>query len=108
MFIAQVAARLQQDVPNAETRIDDALIAVSELMTSIVSARREVDVPGSTGQATIYRVAKAQMSLIEASGNVLRAHSDLVKIGQEKAGFDIHPDCPKALEQKPARLAAVS
>lgn len=107
MLIAHVAARLQQNVPNAETRIDDALIAVSELMTSIVCARRDVDVPGSTGQATIYRVAKAQMSLIEASGNVLRAHSDLVKIGQEKAGFDLHPDCPKAALEQASRLTAV-
>lgn len=107
MPIADVSAKLTEEVPNAEERIDDALIAVSALITTIVSARREIDVPRSTGQSTIIRVAKAQMSLIDASSNVLRAHTDLVKIGQEKAGWDIHPDCPKAQAEKPLRLAAV-
>lgn len=108
MPIEKEAARLQQTVPHAESRIDDALIAVSELMTNIVSARRDVDVPGSTGHSTVLRVAKAQMSLIEASGNVYRAHSDLVRIGRETAGWDIHPDCPKAAVAVPAKLAAVA
>ena len=35
------AARLIRDVPAAEVRIDDALIAVSSLMTSVVTARRD-------------------------------------------------------------------
>ena len=108
MTIIKAAARLQQDVPHAETCIDEALIAVSALMTSIVSARRDVDVPKSTGQATILRVAKAQMSLIDASGNVLRAHSDLVRIGREKAGFDLHPDCPSKATGQVPHLAAVA
>ena len=34
-----VARKLQQQVPFAETRIDDALIAVSSLMTTVVTAR---------------------------------------------------------------------
>lgn len=102
MPIEQVSAKLTEDVPNAEERIDDALIAVSALIATIVSARRDIDVPRSTGQATIIRVAKAQMSLIDASSNVFRAHTDLVKIGREKAGWDIHPDCPK--EKGAARL----
>lgn len=107
MPIGHVSAKLTDEVPNAEERIDDALIAVSALMTTIVTARREVDVPRSTGQATIMRVAKAQMSLIDASSNVLRAHTDLVKIGRETAGWDIHPDCPKAEAAAPVKLAAV-
>src|SRR3546814_8331149 len=35
------AARLERDVPAAEGRVDDALIAVSSLMTSVVTARRD-------------------------------------------------------------------
>ena len=38
--IAAMAARLHRDVPNAEGSIDDALIAVASLTTSVVMARR--------------------------------------------------------------------
>jgi hypothetical protein len=107
MAIGKISAKLSDEVPNAEERIDDALIAVSALMTTIVTARRDVDVPPATGQATIMRVAKAQLSLIDASSNVLRAHSDLVKIGREKAGWDIHPDCPEKKASVALHLAAV-
>lgn len=91
--IAAMAARLQREVPNAETSIDNALIAVSLLMTSVVTARRESGVPTKTGQGTIIRLAKAQMSLVEVSGSILRAHGELVEIGKETAGYDLR-ECP--------------
>lgn len=87
-------ARLQQQVPAAETRIDDALIAVASLMTSVVAARR--DTPGVDavqGHATIQRLAKVQTALVGASGDVLRVHGDLVGIARESAGLDLH-ECP--------------
>jgi hypothetical protein len=91
-----VAKKLQHQVPTAETRIDDALIAVSSLMTTIVTARRDTDdVQPAKGQATIHRLAKAQMALIDASGGVLRVHGDLAGIARESAGLDLH-ECPPA------------
>jgi hypothetical protein len=88
-------ARLQQDVPAAERRIDDALIAVSSLMTSAVTARRDFDgVPATRGHATILRIARVQSALIDASGDVMRIHGELVEIGRETAGYDLH-ECPK-------------
>lgn len=92
-IIAAMTARLQREVPTAETSIDDALIAVSSLMTSVVTARREIGIPAKTGQGTIIRLAKAQMSLVEVSGSILRAHGELVEIGKEKAGYDLR-ECP--------------
>lgn len=91
-----VARKLQHQVPAAETRIDDALIAVSSLMTTIVTARRDTgDVQPTKGQATIQRLAKAQMALIDASGGVLRVHGELAGIARESAGLDLH-ECPAA------------
>lgn len=101
-------AKLTEEVPVCEKRIDDAIVAVSTLIATMVNARQQVDVPAATGQGTILRVAKAQMSLIDASSNVLRAHTDLVKIGQEKAGFDIHPECPKTAGSAQRHLTAVA
>lgn len=108
MSMIDSAIRLQRDVPEAEASIDDALIAVSSLMASLVTARRETGVPAKTGQATIQRLAKAQMSLIEASSDVLRVHGELAKIGRESAGLDVHEDCPPASGAAKPHLVAVA
>jgi hypothetical protein len=94
-IIASMAARLQRDVPATEGRIDDALVAVSSLMTTIVSARRDIGgVPVAAGHATIQRLAKAQLALVGVSGEVLRVHGELTRIGTETAGYDLH-ECPE-------------
>jgi hypothetical protein len=96
--ITITAARLIRDVPAAEVRIDDALIAVSSLMTSVVTARRDTaGVPATKGQATIRRLMKAQMALVDVSGDILRVHSELANIGRETAGYDLH-ECPAIAE----------
>lgn len=98
-----ITRKLQHQVPAAETRIDDALIAVSSLMTTIVTARRDTeDVPAAKGQATIHRLARAQMALIDASGGVLRVHGDLAGLAQETAGLDLHK-CPSKAQIDGAR-----
>lgn len=87
-------ARLRHQVPAAELRIDDAMIAVSSLMTSVVTARRDTPgVPGIRGHATIQRLAKVQNALVGASGDVLRVHGDLAGFARETAGLDLH-ECP--------------
>jgi hypothetical protein len=103
-----VARKLQHQVPAAETRIDDALIAVSSLMTTIVTARRDTDdVRPAKGQATIQRLAKAQMALIDASGGVLRVHGELAGIAREAAGLDLH-ECPAVARDDTARHAGLA
>lgn len=103
----QTTERLQQAVPAAEARIDDALIAVSSLMATVVSARRDtIGVPATKGHGTIHRLAKAQMALVDVSGDILRVHGDLVEIGRETAGLDLHK-CPSAATEAPAKLALV-
>ena len=93
--ITSTAVRLQRDVPATEFRIDDALVAVSSLMTTIVTARRDIDsIPVMAGQATIQRLAKAQLALVGVSGDVLRVHGELTRIGTETAGYDLH-ECPE-------------
>lgn len=93
--ISFAVARLRHQVPAAELRIDDALIAVSSLMTSVITARRDTPgVPGTRGQATIQRLAKVQTALVGASGDVLRIHGELAGIARESAGLDLH-ECPE-------------
>lgn len=105
--LTAMAARLQRDVPNAEARIDDAMIAMSSLMKSMVTARRETGVPAKTGHTSILRLAKAQVSLVEVSGDVLRVHGELTEVGRETAGLDLH-ECPALATAAGPHLSAVA
>lgn len=106
--ITITAARLIREVPAAEVRIDDALIAVSSLMTSVVTARRDTaGVPATRGQATIRRLMKAQMALVDVSGDILRVHGELADIGRETAGYDLH-ECPSIAEAGTSVRAAAA
>ena len=106
--IKQATDRISRDVPKAEASIDEALVSVSALMSSLVQARLETGVPAVTGQAAIRRLAKAQMSLVEASSDVLRMHGELARIGREFAAGDLH-ECPplQASSVKDFKLTAV-
>ena len=106
--ITNTAARLQRDVPATEFRIDDALVAVSSLMTTIVIARRDIDsISAVAGQATIQRLAKAQLALVGVSGEVLRVHGELARIGTETAGYDLH-ECPEVAPSAALPLRSVA
>ena len=101
------AARLQKAVPAAETQIDDALIAVSSLMATVVTARRDtLGVPAARGHATIQRLAKAQVALVGVRGDRLRVHGELADIGRETAGLDLH-ECPTIASTSAVHIAAL-
>lgn len=92
--ISLAAARLRQQIPAAEARIDDALIATSSLMTSVVTARRDIPgVPAVRTQSAIRRIVRLQTMLVGASGDALRIHGELADIARETAGLDLH-ECP--------------
>ncbi|HWT42156.1 MAG TPA: hypothetical protein VN034_03065 [Sphingopyxis sp.] len=104
--IAFVARKLQQQVPFAETRIDDALIAVSSLMTTVVTARRDMGgAEPAREQGTILRLADAQRALIDASGGMLRVHGELSGIARERSGLDLH-ECPAVAQSADAQRTA--
>ncbi len=95
--IKKAKDQIGQDMPHTEYSIDQALVSVSDLMSTLVKARLSTGVPASTGQAAILRLAKAQMALVDASNDVLRVHGELKKIGKEYAGLDMH-ECPPAAQ----------
>lgn len=95
MTLNIAAARMSREVPEAEASLDQAMISISALMTTMLQARIDTGVPASTGQAAIARLARAQRSLLTASNDMIRVHSDLSKIAQVHAGMDLH-ECPKA------------
>src|SRR3546814_16955845 len=64
---------------------------MASLITEVVTARGAIPgVPAAKGHATVHRIAKAQMALVGVSGDILRVHGDLVAIGREPSGLDLH------------------
>lgn len=106
-FFAAMTARLEREVPEAEDRIDDALVAMASLMGTIAAARRDIaGLPPREGQATIRRLAAAQLALVDVGGDVLRVHGALARIGKERAGYDLH-ECPQFASPAGRHLRAV-
>jgi len=102
------AERLQLAVPAAEAQLDGALIAISSLMTEVVTARRDiVGVPAKKGHATIHRLAQAQLALVGVSGDILRVHGELAEMGRERSGLDLH-ECPAIASDTAATLSLVA
>jgi len=95
MRIKLASEQIKRDLPQAEASVDQALISVSDLMSTLVQARLDAGVPAATGQVAIRRLAKAQMALVDASSDVLRVHGEMIKVGREYAGYD-HHECPPA------------
>lgn len=106
-IIAAMTARLERDVPQAETSVDDAIIAVASLMTSVVTARRRTGVPPKTAQGSILRLAKAQVSLAAVSSEILRVHGELADLGRETAGYDLR-ECPASATAQVTRHPAAA
>lgn len=105
MKIKMASDRIAQDMSNTETTVDQALLSVADLMSSLVHARLETGVPAATGQAAILRLAKAQMALVDASSDVLRVHGELKKVSREHAWGDEH-ECPPMAEKKHLSIVA--
>jgi hypothetical protein len=99
MNVDIAAARIVREVPATEATLDDALISVSSLIKTLVQARRDTGVAASTGQASIVRLARAQLSLVGVSNDVLRVHKELAKLGEVHAGMDLHEDCKGGLTE---------
>jgi hypothetical protein len=110
MNIDIAAARIVREVPATEASLDDALISVSLLIKTLVQARRDTGVAASTGQSSIIRLAKAQLSLVTISNDVLRVHKELAKLGEVHAGMDLHEHCTDGhlSSESVARLAVVA
>ena len=69
----------------------DTAILVAEMAT----ARVESGSVSGTGQRALQRVISAQQAVSEAQLGLIRAHADMLKIGQER-GDILEGECPPA------------
>lgn len=93
MTTSSAFARLTREVPQAETDIDQALISLSSLLTTMVTARRDTHTTGAASQAAVLNISRAIDGLVAASCEMAQAHGKLRKISVEKGTGDLE-ECP--------------
>lgn len=98
VFVAQT--RITRELIEAEQAVDEALIRQSRLFTSLVAARRDLNMPGTFGQDALLRLAKSQQSLLTAGNDLARVHGRMRELDQEVTG-DLASDCPAGGNTKP-------
>ncbi|MCJ2182044.1 hypothetical protein MTR62_04905 [Novosphingobium sp. 1949] len=95
MTIANAAARIARNLPEAEQSLDAALLASTRLMESMLLARQAEGLAVYTGQSALLRLARTQRTLLTGQSDMLRVHRELLGIGREvKAIDDEDGTCP--------------
>lgn len=93
--VAQV--RITRELVEAETALNDALLKQSQLFSTMIAARRDIEVGQFTGQEVLMRLNKAQSDLLASGGGLARVHSGLFEIGREVG--HVMDDCPDDWKQ---------
>lgn len=81
--ISAATARIRAQLSNAERKADEALIATSELMLTMLHARANPEVPVHTGQVALVRLMNAQKALLEGSSEIFRCHDAVGNVARE-------------------------
>ncbi|MBD3730730.1 MAG: hypothetical protein IE933_13600 [Sphingomonadales bacterium] len=97
--------RISREMREAEVALDEALIRQSNLMATMIQARRETGASPFTGHEALLRLAKSQQTLLSASGDIARAHGAMLKVQEEITGFDkCPPNEPMGIADEDDRL----
>jgi len=104
MTVPVARLRIARDIREAEEALNEALLRHSSIFTTVVSARLESDVGAFAAHEALLRLAKSQQSLLDAGGNLARAHGSLLDVQREMGiGDDCPPEEPRGqLEEKAA------
>lgn len=96
MTVEVAKLRIARNLYEAEAALDEALMRQSQLMTSIVEARRETGVAPFTAQEALMRLARLQQSMLTAGGDLARIHGRMQDIGHALMG-DTGTDTPNGV-----------
>ena len=84
--------RIARSIRSVENDMDELLAKAGELLAEMARARVGTARAAAIGQRPLARVAAMQQSLIEARGEIVRAHGDLTRIAET---MDIPRECPE-------------
>ncbi|WP_260923083.1 hypothetical protein [Novosphingobium sp. 9] len=95
MTLAVASARIGRQLPEAELSLDQALLASTRLMETMLLARQTEGVAAYTGQAALLRLAKTQRTLLASQTDMLKIHRELFDLNRElRASGDEDGNCP--------------
>ena len=105
--INAATARLTREMDASETIIADALVAAASLLhTAAIATRDNASAPAAKVQSTFIHLNKMVSGLIEARGEALRVHGQLLDIGREMGATE-SPYCPpKSVVESDSQRAA--
>jgi len=69
--------RITRDLRDAEHALDEALLRQSQLLSTMVHARRETGVAPYMGQDALMRLVRSQAAMLNAGGELARVHGRL-------------------------------
>lgn len=89
------ALRIARQLGECEQGVDRLMAETATLLAELASARATCDAFGS-GQRAIIRVVDAQRAMASVQSDLMRAHADLLKLGEERGDL-IDGDCPPSV-----------
>lgn len=101
--------RITRDLRNAEHALDEALLRQSQLLSTMVHARRETGVAPYIGQDALMRLVRSQAAMLNAGGELARVHGRLNDIAVETGvGNDPKPTPAFGLSDSAAEAAELA
>lgn len=92
MTTAIAEVRITRELLDAEAALNEALLKQSQLFSTMIAARRDVEIGRFAGQEVLMRLNKAQSDLLASGGGLARVHGGLRDLGREVG--HIMDDCP--------------
>ncbi len=85
---ATAAVRIARELRETEAKFDEALLASSKLMATMILARQIPEVEVNTGQKALIRLVRAQQHIVDGTSNMFRVHDEMLVVNREMAIFD--------------------
>jgi hypothetical protein len=105
MTVPVAQLRIARDIRHAEDALNEALLRYSSIFSTVATARMDTDVGAFAAQEALLRLAKSQQALLDATGNLARAHGSLLDVQRE---LGIGDECPPKEMAEPVEVEAVA
>jgi len=99
MTVPVAQLRIARDIRQAEEALNEALMRYSSIFSTVAAARMDTAVGAFAAHEALLRLSKSQQALLDAGGNLARAHTSLLDVGRE---LGIADDCPPEEPREPA------
>ena len=107
LSLQAAGVRIAEDLDVAEQSANECLRNLAKLQHSMMNARIDSDLAPYEGQAAVTRIQAAMANLVDAQGDIARAHAAMRKRFIELADIpDTNGRCPTAAIETQDKVAA--